>query len=160
ASLRSVSPATHNENFQDATASRHELVVQASGPIIKDRLFVYGLYDAREFKTFTPDQKQNNATRTTNTSPFWGAKVDGYITDGQHLEFTYFNSTNTTRTRSMNYDRVTKQVGAETGGTNGHSGGENLIARYTGTFAPWITVSGAYGINKLRDASLPLDITN
>lgn len=160
AALRSVSPATHDENYQDATASKRELVMQASGPIIKDRLFIYGLYDARDFQSFTPDQKQNNATRVTNTSPFWGTKVDGYITDGQHLEFTYFNSTNTTRTRSLEYDRQTKQEGAQTGGTDEHSGGENLVARYTGTFAPWITVSGAYGINKLRDATLPLDITH
>lgn len=160
AGLRSVSPETVTQNYKDSTASKRELTLQASGPIIKDRLFVYGLYDFRDFHSFTPDADQNNATRQSNTSPFWGVKVDGYITDGQHLEFTYFDSDNTTHTRSLDYDRATGHKGAETGGTDDRAGGQNLVARYTGTFAPWITVSGAYGINKLRDGQVPLDISN
>lgn len=158
--LRSNSPGTIELDNEDATRTRRELVLQASGPIIKDHLFVYGLYNFREFESFTPDADQDNATRVRNTSPFWGVKVDGYVTDDQHLEFTYFDSSNDTHTRSLIYDRETGEKGAETGGTDQRAGGENFVGRYTGTFAPWLTVSAAYGQNKLRDGTLPLDITN
>ena len=158
--LRSSSPGTIETDNEGATATRRELVFQASGPIIKNRLFFYGLYDFRDFTSFTPDADQDNATEVKNRSPFWGIKLDGYVTDGHHLEFTYFDSTNDTRTRSMNYDRAGGKRGDVVGGTNQRAGGINYVGRYTGTFAPWLTVSAAYGVNKLRDGSLPLDITN
>ena len=159
-SLRSTSPATVQLDNKDATQTRREAVFQASGPIIKDRLFVYGLYTIRDFESFTPDENQDNATRVKNDSPFWGVKVDGYITDDHHVEFTYFDTNNETRTRSLEYDRTSGEEGAETGGTNSRGGGKNYVARYTGNFTPWLTVSAAYGVNKLRDGTLPLDITN
>ncbi|ATY34008.1 TonB-dependent receptor [Sphingomonas psychrotolerans] len=158
--LRSSSPGTIELDNADATSTRRELVLQASGPIIKDRLFVYGLYNFRDFTSFTPDADQDNATEVKNRSPFWGIKVDGYITDDHHVEFTYFDSTNDTRTRSMNYDRAGGDRGEVVGGTNQRAGGINYVGRYTGTLAPWLTVSAAYGVNKLRDGSLPLDTTN
>jgi len=158
--LRSTSPATRVINNADATSTRRELVLQASGPIIKDRLFIYGLYNFRDFKSFTPNADQDNATEVKNTSPFWGVKVDGYVTDGHHLEFTYFDSSNDTHTRSMDYSRANKTRGEIKGGTDQRAGGINYVGRYTGTFSPWLTFSAAYGRNKMRDGSLPLDITN
>ncbi len=158
--LRSTSPDTATANNRNATQSRHDVVFEASGPVIRDHLFVYGLYNIREYESFMPDADQDNGTRVRNSSPFWGVKVDGYLTDSQHLEFTYFDSSNDTHTRSVEYDRATGTIGAETGGTNGRAGGENFVGRYTGTFAPWLTISAAYGKNKLRDGTLPLDITN
>lgn len=159
-SLRASSPGTVELDNKEASSTRRELVFQGSGPVIKDHLFVYGLYTLRDFKSFTPDSDQNNATRVSNTSPFWAVKVDGYLTDDHHLEFTYFDSSNDTRRRSLEYDRETREEGAVTGGTNQRSGGINYVARYTGTFSPWLTVSAAYGRNKLRDGNLPLDTTN
>jgi hypothetical protein len=158
--LRSTSPGTIQLDNEDATSTRRELIFQASGPIIKDRLFFYGLYNLRDFTSFTPNADQDNATEVKNRSPFWGVKLDGYITDGHHLEFTYLDSSNDTRTRSMNYDRASGDRGEVVGGTNQRAGGINYVGRYTGTFAPWFTLSAAYGVNKLRDGSLPLDITN
>jgi len=159
-SLRSTSPATYKRDYEGVEQSRRETIFQASGPIIRDRLFIYGLYTDRKFESFTPDANQDNATRVENNSPFWGVKLDGYITDDHHLEFTYFDTTNETRTRDLEYDRATGAAGAETGGVNGRGGGENYVARYTGALTPWLTVSAAYGVNKLRDGTLPLDITN
>ena len=158
--LRDSAPTTYDTDYAHATASRQELVFQASGPIIKDHLFVYGLYNLREIRSMTPSSNQNNATGVTNTSPFWGGKVDGYITGDHHFEFTYFDTTNDTHTRSYDYDRTNNTIGAKTGGTDARAGGVNYVARYTGTFTPWLTLSGAYGVNKLRSGNVPLDITN
>lgn len=158
--LRNDGTNTYNTRYHDATASRQELVFQASGPIIKDHLFVYGLYNFRNIRSMTPSNNQSNATGVTNTSPFWGGKIDGYITGDHHFEFTYFDTTNDTHTRSYNYDAATNTIGAKTGGTDARAGGINYVARYTGTFTPWLTVSGAYGVNKLRSGNVPLDTSN
>lgn len=158
--LRDSSPSTRTTDYRHATASRQELILQASGPIIKDHLFVYGLYNFRDIRSMTPQANQNNATGVTNASPFWGGKVDAYVTGDHHLEFTYFDTTNDTRNRSYNWDRSTFTLGGKTGGTNARAGGINYVGRYTGTFTPWLTLSAAYGVNKLRSGNVPLDITN
>ncbi|RZM32073.1 MAG: TonB-dependent receptor, partial [Sphingomonas sp.] len=158
--LRGSAPSTRTVDYRNATASRKELVFQASGPIIRDHLFVYGLYNMREIRTLTPQANQNNATGVANTSPFWGGKVDGYINGDHHFEFTYFDTTNETRNRSYNWDRTNHRLGDKTGGTNARAGGINYVGRYTGTFTPWLTLSGAYGVNKLRSGNVPLDVTN
>ena len=156
--LHDTSPSTRITDYADATASRKEVVFQASGPIIKDHLFVYGLYNLRDVRSMTPNANQNTATSVTNTSPFWGGKVDGYITGNHHFEFTYFDTTNDTHNRSRLWDNST--LGNVTGGTNARAGGTNYVGRYTGTFTPWLTLSGAYGVNKLRSGNVPLDTTN
>lgn len=158
--LRANSPSTRTTDYAHATASRQEVIFQASGPIIKDHLFVYGLYNFRDIESFTPAHNQNNGTGAINRSPFWGGKVDGYITGDHHFEFTYFDSTNDTRNRSYDWNTTTFQRGAETGGTNARAGGINYVGRYTGTLTRWLTVSGAYGVNKLRSGNVPLDTTN
>ncbi len=158
--LRDSSPATYNTDYRHATASRQELVFQASGPIFKDHLFFYGLYNLRDIRSKTPASNQDNATGVTNTSPFWGGKLDGYITGAHHFEFTYFDTTNDTHTRSYDYNRTTNTYGAQTGGTDARAGGVNYVGRYTGTLTKWLTVSGAYGVNKLRSGNIPLDISN
>lgn len=158
--LREHAPNSFRNNNAEATASREEWVAEFSGPIIKDRLFFYGLYNQRNIKTFTPAVDQDNATRVTDDAPFWGVKLDGYITSKQHVELTYFDTTKDVESRSLAYDRSTGRVGAVTGGVNARSGGENYIARYTGAFAPWFTVSAAYGVNNFRDGQLPLDTTH
>jgi hypothetical protein len=158
--LRNSSPSTRTIDYGHATASRKELILQASGPIIRDHLFVYGLYNLRDVRSMTPAANQDNATGVANTSPFWGGKVDAYITGNHHFEFTYFDTTNDTRNRSYDWDRTAFRLGDQTGGTNARAGGINYVGRYTGTFTPWLTVSGAYGVNKLRSGNVPLDITN
>lgn len=158
--LRASSPATRTTDYAHSRASRAEAIFQASGPIIKDHLFFYGLYNFRDIRSFTPAKNQDNSTGVTNTSPFWGGKIDGYITGDHHFEFTYFDTTNDTLNRSYDWDRTTNTRGAQTGGTNARAGGVNYVGRYTGTFTPWLTLSGAYGVNKLRSGNLPLDTTN
>lgn len=151
--LRDASPNTFKTNFQDATAKREEWTAELGGPIIEDRLFFYGLYNKRSIETFSASALQSSGTRTTDDAPFWGGKLDGWLTSKQHLEFTYFDTTKDVRNRTI-------EGGKETGGTDQRAGGVNYIGRYTGTFTPWFTLSAAYGVNKFRDGQLPLDTTH
>lgn len=165
---------TDNTLFADNDsdfAERTDTVIQLSGPIIKDRLFVYGIYNFRDVKTTNgstiaaggPDEfvvTGNNVLQDRNSSPFYGAKVDFIPIDGQRLEFTYFNTSSTT-TRTIfgtaasgrRFNPTTNDPGGFDSQVLFRGGGENYVGRYTGTFTDWLTVSAAYGKNKSRDTT-------
>ncbi len=204
--LREDSPTTYAADNDAATSSRTEFIAQLSGPIIKDHLFFYGLYQARDVQSsfgstgavssLAPAANATLATRNNscflypasclafpdlpaaanltlngtqfskdrNKSPFYGAKIDAIIVDGQRLEFTYFNTESLT-TRDIfgtslfslasggRYNPNTNAPGNYASTTLFRAGGENYVGRYTGSFTEWLTVSAAYGVNKNRDTT-------
>lgn len=167
--LREDQPNTYLADNDGDKANRLEMIAQLSGPIIKDKLFFYALYNFRDVSSFNGGDSArigaarnpagNTAVYSRTTSPFWGAKLDATPFDGQRLEFTYFDSTGEELRDSYRYNSDTNAVGAFTGRSRTLYGGENYVGRYTGTFAKWLTVSGAYGKNKNRAATLPADTT-
>jgi Carboxypeptidase regulatory-like domain/TonB-dependent Receptor Plug Domain len=171
--LSSNRPNTIFEDNDVRGTERKDVIAQLSGPIIKDRLFLYGIYNfrnvetTRAFQALAPGATPANPSflgtqyyTDVNKSPFYGAKLDGIITDGHRIELTYFNtSSSTLRTvfgtpaSGTRYNPTTNNPGAFDSQTVFKTGGENYVARYTGTFAPWITLSAAYGKNKDRDTT-------
>ncbi len=171
--LSSKRPNTIFEDNDVREFERTDVIAQLSGPIIKDRLFIYGIYNWRNTKTTrafqalaagsTPAAPVLRGTEyriDESSDPFYGFKVDGIITDGHRLEFTYFNSRSTTLRSTfgtpgsgLRYDPVTNTPGNYDSQTIFRSGGGNYVGRYTGTFAPWLTLSAAYGKNKDRDTT-------
>src|SRR5690606_23076461 len=133
-----------------------DLTVEAGGPIIRDHLFVYGLAQFRDnidqFATIDSGQ----LIRDKGNDPFYGLKVDGYLTPTQHLEFTLFDTSRTTErsARAYSFDGDTDTIGEELPGTDFKLGGVSYVAKYTGTFTDWLTVSAAYGKNKDRNETV------
>ncbi len=171
--LRDDNPSTLTQDNDARFIDRHDTIAQLSGPIIKDHLFFYGIYQSRDVtsKQGTTALRAGLPPISTNilgsqflvdrtSSPFWGAKVDAVIVDGQRLEATVFDTRSVT-TRNiygtaasgLRYDPVSNTPGNYAASTVFRTGGLNYVGRYTGTFAPWITVSGAYGQNKDRDTT-------
>ena len=161
-----------SENSREE-ADRINTTFYASGPIIKDRLFVYGLYETRNVTStntltgysrigLTDSFRQSGVRldQDSTSSPFYAVKVDAIPLDGQRLEFTYFNSTGEALQRNFDYvaynDTVTTAtpgIGAQTGSNITGYGGENYVGRYTGNFGKFLTLSAAYGKNKFRDTA-------
>ena len=137
---------------------RKQLTIEAGGAIIPDHLFVYGLVEPQRNTFESASASSGTFSRTKSNDPFWGAKIDGYITPTQHAEFTIFDTgENQVQTNyHYDYDSDTIDPVAINGGVlKSHFGGLNWVARYTGDVTNWLTLSGAYGINKDSASAIP-----
>lgn len=149
--LNAAAPFARNDL---AEAESWSVIAEAGGPLIRDRLYAYGLYQWSETETVVANSTGTQLTRTVNDIPFWGAKVDAYITDAQRLELTYFNTEGEFSPQTLN-----RATGAVLGGNNTFVGGENYVVRYTGNWTDWLTLSAAYGVNEDQNYIEPLDTT-
>jgi len=157
--LENFSPDTYLVKGKRATTDVRDVTFQVSGPIIEDRLFFYVLNQQRATESTNGSITGNSYTVDKSNDPFWGVKLDGYITDRQHVELTWFDTARTTNRSIYTYNGATDVVGAQTGTATFRNGGQNWVAKYTGSFTDWFTLSAAYGITEDSDSSLPSDTT-
>lgn len=171
--LRSDTKDTFGSDNDGGKSESRSTIFQLSGPIWKDHLFFYGLYQARNTTSRTAGRQFLGDPRTDDVddptqylgtsrtyyrsdSPFYAGKIDAVITDGQRLEFTYFNTSGEgnsstfgdTTTLASRYNYITNTDGPYSGRSVSRFGGENYVGRYTGIFSKWLTVSAAYGRNE------------
>jgi hypothetical protein len=124
--------------------------VWASGALVKDKLFAYGLlsYSEREQdfwntqgNTYFPN---NNFHEKEKGNPTWLVKLDWNINDSNLLEFTSFSDKReTTRQTYLNGPDLTR--GSLVGTSYEESGGDNYVAKYTGYLTDTFTLSALYG---------------
>jgi outer membrane receptor protein involved in Fe transport len=142
-------------------SNSYSAVVEASGPIIQDRLFVYGLLEMQHSQTLTNARTSSLAYRRESNDPFWAVKVDAYPLDDHHFEFTIFDSRKSVTQANLAYseDADGKPSYGPSGATfNENSGGVNFVGKYTGHFADWLTLSAAYGRMRDRFDTTPVDL--
>ena len=145
-----VCTQTTNRGFSDVSSL--SAIMEAGGPVIRDKLFVYGLVEMRRTRSLTANPTTNLAFDQRSDDPFYAIKVDAYPIDSQHLEFTLFDTRRTTRQSNLEYSVLNGEgvTGAATSVTDYKRGGVNFVGKYTGTFADWLTVSAAYGRSRDR----------
>jgi hypothetical protein len=129
-----------------------------SGPIIKDRLFFYALYNPNYTKTGDSSITAGQRLTSINRSPFFGGKLDFIITDGHRLEGTYFRNSSTTRTKYDAFNGTTNVIGAPVGELVQKVGGDNFVGTYTGQFTNWLTLSASYGENHDDQLTAPTPV--
>lgn len=98
-SFASDRPTTYSNANQLDLRSRNEWNVWASGAIVEDKLFFYGLYNPR--KIVQEDVYSGAQDIATKEDPFFGVKLDFIPFDGHHFEYTYFKD-NQNRTITTN----------------------------------------------------------
>lgn len=152
--LRSDSPDTYlSRNSLDENEAM-DLILEAGGPIIPDRLFFYGLYQFRDTSNSNASIANGTFDVVESDDPFFGLKLDGYLTDNHHFELTYFDTTRETTMNSYAFDGV-DTVGTDVIGTTVYeNGGPSYVAKYTGNLTDNFTISAAYGVSEDRHSEL------
>ncbi len=149
-SLRETVPDTYLSLNRFDEVESSDIILDVGGPIIRDRLFFFGLYNFRD-REFFDGSSAGTGTRVMTDDPFYGAKVDFLVTDDHRLEFTYFSDEQEQTTETTTFDTATGQLVTTEGESVFRFGGDNYIARYTGVWTDWLTTSIAYGVNTYEE---------
>ncbi len=149
-----------NPRFSDPASfsrDRTEINLWASGPIVQDRIFAYAMYSPRKTVVKSANNRYLSAPNSdeyfisSTNDPFYGGKLDINITDNHLLEFIGWHNfarvTTDTFAADVNDNGQTVAIGDQKRDSFSLTGGDNLIAKYTGNMADWLTVSAMYGQN-------------
>ena len=122
--------------------------VWASGPVVRDRLFLFAMYEARDNDAKYSSTSGGSWFRDNSSDGFWGAKMDWRITDDHLLEVLAFSDESELDTDTFAYDWTANEVGDVIGSNNLRTGGESGSLTYTGYFGENFVAKAMYGINQ------------
>ena len=142
-----------SDNSHDTTETTRGNI-WASGALIQDTLFAYGLvsYAKTDSDAFGSTLATSNA-QTETKSPTWLLKMDWNINDSNILEFTAFSDKSTQYIDSYLNEVGSFERGDFLGQTVNESGGDNYILKYTGYLTDSFTLSALYGHSEFSRAT-------
>jgi hypothetical protein len=135
----------HYDEYDRSTATAY-----ASGPIIKDKLFFFALYEARDYKPTNTNDVGNRLDKGDANDAFWGAKVDWQINDKNLLELLAFSDKDDTATDNYAFDLSSGTRGAYQNTSFENNGGTNWAATYTVYLTDDLSGKALYGENKRK----------
>ncbi|WP_159696193.1 TonB-dependent receptor [Massilia sp. 9I] len=125
--------------------------VWAGGPLVEDKLFVFGLVQGANIERNT---YSSVLTQYKTTTPRYLLKADWNITDKNLLEFTAFSDKSKDKVRTWALaTEYTDSPTAEKLPDEYTTGGENYIAKYTSWLTDDFTISALAGLGRYSNAS-------
>ncbi len=130
----------------------------ASGPLVKDRLFLFAMYEQRESDSYYTTNSGAAWNRGDSGNGFWGTKLDWNINDNHLLEFLAFSDEGDSVTETYRHDYATQVTGDYTGQSTSEGGGKSGSLTYTGRLGDDFVVKAMYGVNQSQSrVSSPAD---
>ncbi|WP_244511482.1 TonB-dependent receptor [Luteibacter sp. UNCMF331Sha3.1] len=131
--------------------SRTKMNVYASGPIVKDKLFFFAMYEARGYTPQNTDNLGTVLTQNDTDSGFWGAKIDWHINDRNLLEFMAFSDKNKNLGSVYNYDYDARTKSPRKDVITSDTGGRNWNGTFTSYLIDDLSMKLMYGRNERED---------
>ncbi len=153
--------------FRDTTKNEYtetNATISASGPLIKDKVFFYAIYNPRNFerKEAYASNARTTATNrwreTDSSDAFWGGKLDWEITDSHRLSLFGFSNEQTRDRIQVNYNALTDKITTAPGrifADELKDGGSSHSLTYSGTFSDSFNVSAMVGSYKTESSVIP-----
>lgn len=133
-------------NNGDTKRNTVETDLYASGAIIEDTLFFYGLYTHRDDEVTYRNALQDEGYRDTDDDPYYLARLDWNINDDHSLMLWTFSDETDQLNETMPDGEATKR-----GFTS--EGGRSTALRYTGQLTEDFSVSAMLGKVEFRDTT-------
>ena len=141
---------TVNVRSSRDTSSFAKANVWASGPLVEDKLFLFAMYEQRDFESGFTNPAGSNWTKRKSDNGFWGAKLDWNVTSDHLVELLAFSDEgDTDDLQYPDYNFATGIIGAAPPNpSTASSGGQSGSFTYTGRFGENFVAKAMYGINR------------
>lgn len=137
-------------NNEDSRSDDFEVNLSASGPIIEDTLFFYGVYRHRDFSDEWVNASQSKQTIREDDDPFYLARIDWNINEDHQLMLWTFSDERTYEETPYDVDSSGKYSNKKGTGFS-ERGGTSYAARYTGYLTDDLIMSAMIGRVEFTD---------
>ncbi|MCY4128825.1 MAG: carboxypeptidase regulatory-like domain-containing protein [Gammaproteobacteria bacterium] len=145
---RANSRYSSSSSLDEATS--HEGFFSVAGPLIHDKLYIYGIYEGQreERRDFQAGYSEYGTLIVTDSNdPFLGAKLDWDVHEDHRVSMTSFSDETRTKRSNFRWHETTNTVGERYRFLDLDRGGDNVILRYVGSLTDQLAVSVVAGTN-------------
>jgi hypothetical protein len=122
--------------------------VWASGPIVKDKLFMFAMYEARGSSPRNTNNAGTTLTSNNADTGFWGTTIDWNVTDSNVLQLMAFSDKSKNTGDVYSYDFDTSTIGSRTNQVYSDTGGKNWALTWTSYLTNDLSMKLMYGRNE------------